>query len=356
MKLTRHTQNKAPRPLDDEQISHTFEQLSMLLGAGITPAEGLDIMIHDKDNTDLAACYRTLWELLGKGNSLSDALQKSGLFPSYPVQLMKIGELTGHTDAVSSSLASFYESEDQLKASVRDAFSYPVIMAVMMFVLVIVLLSRVLPIFGQVFRQLGTQVSGIAAILMDISSSLSRYYAFFIGLFFAFALLFLYFSNTVSGQKSLQRFLQKFPLTKGLTEQIAMSRFAAGMELTQSSGMDTYESLTLCRSIAENDAVAARIDHCIRLLQEGSSFADALAGASIFSSFYSSMIRVASMTGHIDTVMGYISRHYREDTDRRIDAALSRIEPAMVALLAILIGGILLSVILPLMGIMSSIG
>lgn len=356
MKLTRHTQNKAPKPLDDEQISHTFEQLSMLLGAGITPAEGLDIMIHDKDNTDLAACYRTLWELLGKGNSLSDALQKSGLFPSYPVQLMRIGELTGHTDSVCSSLASFYASEDQLKASIRDAFSYPVIMAVMMFVLVIVLLSRVLPIFGQVFRQLGTQVSGIAALLMDISSSLSRYYAFFIGLFFVFALLFLYFSSTVSGQKILQRFLQKFPLSKGLTEQIAMSRFAAGMELTQSSGMDTYESLTLCRNIVENDAVAARIDQCIRLLQEGNSFADALSGASIFSSFYSSMVRVASMTGHIDTVMGYISRHYREDTDRRIDAALSRIEPAMVALLAILIGGILLSVILPLMGIMSSIG
>ena len=91
-------------------------------------------------------------------------------------------------------------------------------------------------------------------------------------------------------------------------------------------------------------------------LQAGNPFPEALGSAGIFSGFYSAMIRVASMTGHLDTVMGYIARHYREETDRRIDAALSRIEPAMVAILAVLIGGILLSVILPLMGIMSSIG
>ena len=356
MKAIRHPKTAAPKPLTKEQISHTFEQLAMLLGAGITPAEGLDIMLRDKDNGDLTGCYRRLLELLGTGSSLSDALQQSGFFPSYTVQLMKIGELTGHADSVCASLASFYEAEDELQSSIRDAFSYPIIMAVMMFVLVIVLLSRVLPIFEQVFRQLCTSASGIAALLMSISSSLSRYYAVFITLFFVLAILFFYFSNTQSGAQRLHLFLQKFPFTRSLSEQIALSRFAAGMELTQASGMDTYESLMLCRDIVENETVSSRIDRCIQLLREGSSFADALAEASIFSSFYSSMIHVAAMTGHIDTVMGYISRHYREDTDRRIDAALSRIEPAMVALLAILIGGILLSVILPLMGIMSSIG
>lgn len=344
------------RPLNEEQLSHTFEQLSMLLGAGITPAEGLDIMLRDRDNTDLAGAYRALYGLVMGGVSLSEAVRQSGLFPFYAVQLLKIGEMTGRLDAVCSSLSSFYEAEDELHGSVRDAFCYPMIMAVMMFVLVIVLLSRVLPIFEQVFRQLGTSVSGVAAVLMNISSALSRYYAVFITLFLLLAVLFFYFNSTRSGQKHFRRFLQKCPFTRNLSEEIALSRFAAGMELTQSSGMDPCESLTMCRDIVENDAVAARIDACVRSLQAGSPFSDALADAAIFSSFYSSMIHVASMTGHIDTVMGYISRHYRAETDRRMDAALSRIEPAMVALLAILVGGILLSVILPLMGIMSSIG
>ena len=347
---------KKLRPFNDAQLSHIFEQLSMLLGAGITPAEGLGIMLRDKDNTDLADACLILQNLVMDGVSLSEAVQESGLFPFYAVQLLKIGEMTGRLDAVCSSLSSFYETEDELRGSIRDAFYYPMIMAVMMFVLVIVLLSHVLPIFEQVFRQLGTSTSGVAAVLMSVSGALSRYYAAFITLFLVLAALFFYFNSTQRGQKHFHRLLQKCPLTQGLSEDIALGRFAAGMELTQASGMDTYESLTMCRNIVENDAIAARIDTCIRSLQEGTPFSEALAGAAIFSSFYSSMIHVASMTGHMDTVMGYISRHYRAETDRRIDAALSRIEPTMVALLAILVGGILLSVILPLMGIMSSIG
>ncbi len=344
------------KPLTDEQLSHTFEQLAILLSAGITPSEGLSVMLKDKDNNDLAAVYTQLLALVREGKSLADSMQETGVFPSYSIQLLHIGELTGRTDVVCSSLSSYYETEDALHISVRDAFYYPMIMAVMMFVLVIVLLSRVLPIFEQIFRQMGTTASGVSAALMAISEVLSRYYALFVVFFFLLAILFFYFNNTPRGGQKLRRFMEIFPPTRGLSESIAIARFASAMELTQASGMDTYESLELCLSVTENRDISERIRRCISLLQEGQVLSDALAGAGIFSSFYSGMIRVAAMSGSIDVVMGYIARHYREDADRRIDSALARIEPAMVAVLAIVIGLILLSVILPLMGIMSSLG
>ncbi len=344
------------KPLTDEQLSHTFEQLAILLSAGITPSEGLSVMLKDKDNNDLAAVYTQLLALVWEGKSLADSMQETGVFPSYSIQLLHIGELTGRTDVVCSSLSSYYETEDALHISVRDAFYYPMIMAVMMFVLVIVLLSRVLPIFEQIFRQMGTTASGVSAALMAISEVLSRYYALFVVFFFLLAILFFYFNNTPQGGQKLRRFMEVFPPTRGLSESIAIARFASAMELTQASGMDTYESLELCLSVTENRDISERIRRCISLLQEGQVLSDALAGAGIFSSFYSGMIRVAAMSGSIDVVMGYIARHYREDADRRIDSALARIEPAMVAVLAIVIGLILLSVILPLMGIMSSLG
>ena len=351
-----HQNNRPPKPLSEEQLSHFFEQLAMLLSAGITPEEGLDIMLRDKDNVDLAGVCRQLQEQISHGMCLSESLQASGVFPSYAIRLLHIGELTGHSDSVCASLAGFYASEDELRASIRDAFYYPMIMALMMFVLVVVLLSRVLPIFRQVFRQLGASVSGVSSLLMDISDALSRYYILFLAVFLALAAAFFYFNNTRKGRQQLQQLLQKMTLTKGLSEEIAIGRFAAGMQLTQASGMDTYESLTICRTPVENDVVAARIDRCMQYLEGGDVLADALAKAEIFSSFYSSMIRVASLTGNADTVMGYIARHYQEDSNRRIDTVLARIEPAMVAVLAIVIGMILLSVILPLMSIMSSIG
>lgn len=348
--------NRTSRPLNAEQLSHVFEQLSLLLSSGITPEEGLSIILRDKDNADLTDALQSVNTSVQQGFALSEAMKKSECFPSYAVQLLSIGELSGHSDEVCAMLAGFYASEDALHASLQDAFYYPMIMTVMMFVLIIVLLSRVLPIFQQVFQQLEASVSGIPAFLMDISTLLSRYYVFFILLFLGLSAAFFYVEHSPRGSRSIRRLMQKGSLTSALSGEIAISRFATGLQLMLVSGASPYESLTLCRQLADNPAIEARIDQCRRLLENGNILADALAEAGIFSGFYSSMLRTASVTGNLDTVIGHIARHYQEDSQQRIDAALSRIEPAIVSVLAVIIGLILLSVILPLMSIMSSIG
>lgn len=347
---------KKPRQLTYEQLSHTFQQLSMLLGAGITPLDGIDIMIRDKDNTDLTDVYKGLKSDLLKGMQLSEAMKESRVFPNYAIQILNIGEQAGTGDKVCASLARFYEEQDNLQSSIRDAFLYPFIMIIMMFVLVIIMLASVMPIFEQVFNQLGASVTGIARVLLNISESLSRSYTVLIIIFAVLFVLFFYFYSTPGGREQFHAFLLKFRPTRPLMERIAIGRFASGMQLTGESGMDAFQQLTLSRSIVENPDVEAKIDHCTEQLQKGNTLADALASSDLFSSFYSSMINVASMTGNIDVVMGYIARHYREDTNSRIDSALSRVEPVMVAVLAVIIGLILLSVILPLMGVMTSIG
>ncbi len=344
------------RPLNAEQLSHIFEQLALLLSSGITPEEGLVIMLRDKDNADLSAPLQRVSELAQQGIPLSEAMKKSECFPSYAVELLSIGELSGHSDEVCALLAGFYASEDSLHTSLQDAFYYPMIMIVMMFVLVIVLLSRVLPIFQQVFQQLGASAGGVPSFLMEISALLSRYYVFFILLFLGLSAAFFYAEHSPKGSRAIRSLMQKGTLTRGLSEEIAVSRFAAGMQLMLASGSSPYEALSLCSRLAGNPSVETRIEQCRQALAGGSSLADALADAGIFSGFYSSMLRTASMTGNLDTVMGHIARHYHEDSQQRIDAALSRIEPAIVSVLAVIIGLILLSVILPLMGIMSSIG
>lgn len=347
---------RSPRPLGAEQLSHIFEQLSLLLSSGITPEEGLSIMLCDKDNANLTDALQSINAPVQQGSTLSEAMRQSEYYPSYSVELLSIGELSGRSDEVCAMLASFYASEDALHASLQDAFYYPMIMTVMMFVLIIVLLSRVLPIFEQVFLQLGTSVSGIPSFLMDISKLLSRYYVFFILLFLGLSAAFFYVEHSPRGGRAVRTMMQKGSLTRALSEEIAISRFAFGLQLMLTSGASPYESLSQCRQLADNPSIEGRIDQCSLALENGSILADALAEAGIFSGFYSSMLRTASMTGNLDTVIGHIARHYHEDSQQRIDAALSRIEPAIISVLAVIVGLILLSVILPLMGIMSSIG
>ncbi len=342
--------------LSNAMVFHFCQQLANLLSAGVTPSASLKIMLDDADNKELSEVLKNMQETVSAGGRLSEAAEKSGMFPAYVTELLVVGEQTGKLENVTESLARYYEDLDDLGESVRSAVSYPVMMIVMMFVIVIVLLSRVMPIFSQVFSQLGTSVGAVTQMLMNISSALGRYYTVMIVLFVLFILFYLYIYYTANGRKLFSRFLERFPATKDFSERMAVGRFASGMQLTYEAGLDTYYSLDLVSNIVENETVLHKIEKCRKMLDEGEGLADALMKVQMFTGFYSSMLTIAAKSGNVDKALGFIAEHYRQDTDRRINRLLSAIEPTMVIILSVIIGLILLSVILPLMGVMASIG
>ena len=257
---------------------------------------------------------------------------------------------------VCGALSRYYEDQDDLRSAIRGAVSYPIVMVGMMFVVVLVLLSRVMPVFAQVFSQLGTSVSGVTKALMDLSDALTKYYVVLIVIFALLILLFLYFYCTERGQQQFARFLQKCPLTRRFTEDLALTRFAEGMQMTSAAGLDPYASLDLVSRLVGNDAVNKKVLNVKERLLAGDRFTEAVSAAGLFNSFYTGMIDVFAQSGSVDTAMGFIARHYKAETNRRISGLLSAIEPTMVAVLSIIVGMILFSVITPLMGIMSNIG
>ena len=222
--------------------------------------------------------------------------------------------------------------------------------------MVLVLLSRVMPVFAQVFSQLGTSVGGVTKALMDLSDALTKYYVVLIVVFVLLVLLFLYFYCTDRGQEQFARLLQKCPLTRRFTEDLALTRFAEGMQMTSAAGLDPYASLDLVSRLVGNDAVNQKVLNVKERLLAGDRFTEAVSAAGLFNSFYTGMIDVFAQSGSVDTAMGFIARHYKAETNRRISGLLSAIEPTMVAVLSIIVGMILFSVITPLMGIMSNIG
>lgn len=346
----------AKKPLSYEAIFRIFSQLSQLFSAGITPVSALEIMLKDKDNQDLQPVLRELYQYTCEGDQLSESMRKTGVFTSYAIQLIVIGEQTGHLDMVSQSLADFYENELDLRASIRSAVSYPFIMILMMFIVVIVLLRYVLPIFRQVYTEAGTTEGGAAGFLLSMSDSISHYYAAFLIVFLILIAAFFYFYYIPSGRRNFRRFLAWFPGTRGLAEQAAVGRFAGAMQMMQRAGLDTILSIELCEDIVENKVVAQKVQQCHKLLLEGKSFAESLIEVHLFSDFYASMLNVAEQSGSVERVMGFIADRSREDTDVRINRTIAAIEPTLVIILSIVTGLILLGVIMPLMAVMSSVG
>ena len=152
------------------------------------------------------------------------------------------------------------------------------------------------------------------------------------------------------------RFTIKFFATKDLREKIAVSRFASGMALTLKSGLDTDQSLDMIESLVGHPGLQAKIRQCRELTSEGMNFPDALAKSKIFTGIYAKMISIGFKSGVMDEVMAKAADQFDDEIQTRVSRMVSMIEPTLVAVLSIIIGLILLSVMLPLMGIMSNIG
>lgn len=347
--------NKNPS-LKDAELSMFFRQMSMLVESGITPADGIGALISDTDNKRGLDIYKSVQKVLLEGESFHKALDESKVFPSYSIQMTALGEEAGNLDHVMSLLADYYEHEDNVKSSIKSAVAYPLVMILIMFFVIIVLITNVLPIFSQVFAQLGTGMSAFSATLLSIGNAIKNGYVVFAAIIALIVIAVIFFSYSSKGKKIWRMFIENFGPFKNFNSEISAARFASGMALTLLGGMDIFHSLDLVEGLIETKAFSMKISKCKELIQKGESFPEAISGAEIFDHFYSQMIVVGSKSGSMDSVMKQIADHYDKETDKRIYGLISVLEPTLVIILSLIVGMILLSVILPLMGIMSNIG
>lgn len=347
---------KKQQLLSNSEIAAFCRQSAMIIHAGITPAEGMSILVQDTVSKEGKELLRQIGDACRRGEYFHQAMASTGLFPDYVIKLTTLGEESGNLDEVLVSLAQYYEREEAIADSVKSAVTYPLIMIGMMFLVIIVLVVKVLPIFKQVFVQLGTEMSPLATSLLNIGNALSKYSIAIITVLLAVIVICLLIYKTTAGRKKITQLLTRFPLTGNFYNKIAAGRFASGMYMVISSGMDTYQGLDLISEIVENDEMVAKIALCKKEMEKQSNLPEALAKAEIFSNLHSRMVAIGFRSGSIDTVMKQIAKNYEEETDKQINRIISVIEPTLVILLSLVVGVILLSVLLPLMGIMSSIG
>lgn len=347
---------RAGKVLSNAELSAFCAQMAMILRSGISAEEGISILLEDSKDAQTRAILNTLHGEVERGESLYSALKTAGQFPRYLLDMVHIGERSGKLDEVMDALCSYYEREESISKSVRNAVMYPLIMIVMMVVVISVLVVKVLPIFDQVFRQLGSEMTGLPKGIMNTGTLIGNIAMVLVGIIAILAVIYFILRSTKGGRNLLTRFQSKFFITRNLSAKIASGRFASGMSLMLASGLDTDESLKMVADLVDNVVLREKIEKCQQSIQDGVNFSEALVKAEIFSGIYARMVTVGFKTGAADTVMQKLADRYEEETDAQISHIISILEPTLVAVLSIIVGMILLSVMLPLMGIMSAIG
>ena len=347
--------NRSGKSFSNIELSAFCGQIALILKSGISASEGLQIMLEDASSEEERAVLEALTEDMNESGFLAHALESTQIFPAYMLHMVEIGEETGTLDEVMRALEIHYEREAEIAQSIRSAITYPAIMTAMMIVVVIVILVKVLPVFNQVFVQLGTEMTGISRILMNMGTTISHYSVAFILLLLLIGVFALYGTRTTSGRSLFAKLGHRIAPIRTLREKIAVCRFASGMALTLSSGLSPERSLELVSALNEDPFFQQKLENCQELVTSGEDLSKALFSSGILSGMHARMASIGSRTGSMEQVMAQIASLNQDEIDTRMTNALAVIEPALVVILSLIVGVILLSVMLPLMGIMSGI-
>lgn len=253
--------------LTHNEISAFCTQIAMVMKAGIPISEGVAIMLEDIKNPAGKEILERIHKQVELGSPLFTALEETDRFPKYVVDMCQIGEATGRLDDVMESLSAYYEREEAIAKNIKNAVTYPLIMIGMMVFVIAVLIVKVMPIFNEVFIQLGSEMTGFSRSVLNLGTSLGAYAFVFVGLIAVCAVAYFFLRSTESGRRTLQRWSASFFATKKLNAKIASGRFAAAMALMMASGMDTDQSLDMVFRLVDNEYVRNKITACKTMIQ-----------------------------------------------------------------------------------------
>ena len=281
-------------------------QASLLLKAGVPLGEGLKTLT-DEGTPQGKDLLRRIAEKVEETGSLYEGVREAEAFPSYMVQMIRIGERVGKLEEVLEALSRYYEREDKLRGAVRSAVLYPLIL--------VVLMASVLPVFSQVLEGLGAEISGAGAGMLHVGNVIGRCALIVVAALLAVLVALIVFSLIPGGREKLIRLSAKFPFLRGLYRRVASGRFASVMAMMLSSGYNLDEALELAEDVTADAMVKEKIVQCREKVAQGLSFSEALLQLDLFSGLYARLIQTGERAGRLDDVMRQMAVRYEEASE-----------------------------------------
>lgn len=343
---------KPMKPLPPLELSAFFASFAMLLHAGVPANECAGIIADDMKSGPIGQVARNIENIFSSGDVFvfSQAMQITGAFPAYAVEMMQLGEESGRTETSAEALGEYYRNQAELRQNIRSAVSGPLLLLVMMSAVLFFLIIFVLPVYDRVFTSLGIAGGGLGG--ANIATRIAMVVVGALILLFLLGLMLYLFPK---GRTVLQGLAQVFRPTRKIAYVIAASRLTNGLEMLLSSGISGGEALAKAGALVNNKQITKKLPACIQAVEQGEDLGKALVSSGILVGFEARVLISASRAGQTEVAMGRLSQVYANQANAGIDKVISIIEPALVGLLSVAIGVILLSVMLPLVNIMGAL-
>ncbi len=348
--------NNVEKSLTPKQLSVLCLQFYIVLKAGIPIDSGISAIRESIEDKYLKGVVQRLEKEVLQCDEFHSALKKCMCFPDYMVNMIEIGERTGNLDTICLCLSDYYERENKLKENIRTAVTYPVILILMITAVMAVLVIKILPVLSKVIRNLSGDMPSGSNTAINIGQAVGRYsFAVVVVIAFIAGIMWI-FGRTAKGKRKLVSVADKIPSVHRAMNKIGAARFSSVMSMLIESGYDTEQALSMLPGILPTENTARKAIQCQKEIENGADFSQALYKTGFFTGLYPSMIKIGIKTGTLDIVMKNIAKNCDDDAQTSLSNIVSCIEPAMIGFLSVIIGCVLISNILPLVGVISSVG
>lgn len=323
-------------------------QFATMVDAGLPLVQGLKILGSNHDNKEVKRVLLDVKDGVEQGSTLADSLARHPkIFDSLFVNMIRAGENGGILDIILERLSVQLEKTMKLKREVKTAMIYPGVVISAAFIVSTVLLVFVIPTFAELFSSFGSALPLPTQMVINLSNFFVANLIYIFGGLGGLIFFFFKFLGTPKGKEVLHPIFLKLPVFGDIIRKVAVARFTRTLGTMLGSGVPILEALSICSKTAGNYVVERDVQRARVAISEGQSMLEPLSESTVFPPMVTSMIGVGESTGKMDAMLSKIADFYEEEVDNAVGAMKQLIEPIMILVLGVVIGGLVIAMYLP---------
>jgi type IV pilus assembly protein PilC len=347
---------KTGKKVSAKNLAVFTRQFSVMIDAGLPLVQCLDILGTQEEDKNFAAVILQTRTDVESGASLADAMRKHPkTFDPLFTNMIAAGEAGGILDTILKRLATYIEKAVKLAGQVKSAMIYPIAVVVIAGVVVGVILWKVIPTFAALFSGLGADLPLPTRIVIGLSDNLVRYFPVLAILAGGAAWGFKSYYATDNGRRVIDSVTLKMPILGNIMRKIAVARFCRTLSTLISSGVPILDGLEITAKTSGNSIVEDAIMVTRKSIERGETISVPLKDTHVFPAMVTQMIGVGEATGALDTMLAKIADFYEEEVDTAVAGLLTLLEPIMIAILGVVVGGIVIAMYLPIFDLISKL-
>lgn len=330
-------------------ICYFSRQMATMMAAGVPLVQSFDIVAKGTDNPSLRDLVLKVKSDVEEGRSFSEALQQHPKhFDQLFCNLVGAGEASGALEALLDRVATYKEKAESIKRKVKKALFYPTAVMVVAVIVTAILLIFVVPQFEELFKGFGADLPVFTQFVINLSAFMQKWWWAIFGGLIAFGAGFVFIKKrSVPLQRALDRLSLKFPIIGGILHKAAVARYARTLATTFSAGVPLVEALDSVAGATGNSVFTDAVLQIKEEVSTGAQVQQAMRNANIFPNMVIQMVAIGEESGSLDEMLGKVADIFEEEVDSAVDGLSSLLEPLIMAILGVLVGGLVIAMYLP---------